>query len=99
MLKKIVSKNVKRLRTELGLTQQQLADRAHLHVQYVSKLENESLNITLDMLEKMAKALEVQAEELLGERSALSTAKKHLVLFDEAIEVLRVVRSRIQVRE
>ena len=99
MLKERVSQNIRAIRTSLGITQQQLADRTELHVQYISKIENEPLNMTLDMIGKIAKALGVSPAELVAEEPRPSSSKRHLALLDEAMQCLKTFRSQIKVRE
>ena len=53
-LRDLVSRNIKALRIEAGMTQQELAEKAGLKVQYVSRLESEPQNVTLDILERLA---------------------------------------------
>lgn len=60
-----ISKNLKRLRKEQGLSQEKLAEMADFHRTYVSQLERCVTNISIDGLERLAKALEVDILELL----------------------------------
>lgn len=57
--------NVRRLRREQGMTQEALAERAGLHPTYISTVESGDRNVTLDSLERLAKALGVKPFELL----------------------------------
>jgi len=56
---------VRTLRTALGLTQEQLAERAALHWTYVSGVERGVRNPGLNIIGKLAKALEVEPKDLL----------------------------------
>lgn len=60
-----ISANLKRLRAMHELSQEQLAERAEFHRTYVSQLERRVTNITIDGLERLATALEVDITELL----------------------------------
>lgn len=60
-----VARNVKSLRIQAGLTQQQLADKAGLNIRYINKIENEVHNLTLESLEALATGLKVSPVELL----------------------------------
>ncbi|GKL63118.1 hypothetical protein NUKP61_45870 [Klebsiella variicola] len=57
--------NLKRLRTEKGLSQEKIAELANFHRTYVSQLERCVTNISIDGLERLANALEVDVTELL----------------------------------
>jgi transcriptional regulator with XRE-family HTH domain len=60
------SKNLKKLRLEKGLSQEDLADECGLHRTYVSSVERGERNITVDNMEKLAIALGVDLKELIG---------------------------------
>jgi transcriptional regulator with XRE-family HTH domain len=55
---------VKSRREELGLTQEDLADRAGIHRTYLSDVERGSRNICLINIERVAAALSLPASEL-----------------------------------
>ena len=63
--RQIVGRNVKRLRKERGLSQEQLAFETELHRTYISGIERGIRNPTVLILEKLAKALKVGPAELL----------------------------------
>ena len=65
-------KQLQRLRTSRGLTQEQLAVKAGLVRVYVTKLEQGEHDPTLTMLVRLAKALRVSVTELLGESVSAS---------------------------
>jgi len=65
-------KQLQRLRTCRGLTQEQLAVKAGLVRVYVTKLEQGEHDPTLTMLVRLAKALRVSVSELLGESVSAS---------------------------
>lgn len=56
----IFSINVRRYRTEKGLSQERLAELAGLHRTYISAIERERRNISIDNIEKIAEALQVE---------------------------------------
>ncbi|KAF1684837.1 transcriptional regulator [Pseudoxanthomonas broegbernensis] len=60
-----ISRNIKALRKAHGLSQEQLAERADFHRTYVSQLERCVTNISIDGLNRLATALEVDVLELL----------------------------------
>ena len=61
----LFGKNVQRLRTEQNISQEKLAEKAHLHRTYIGMVERAERNITLINMQKIASALGVQIGELL----------------------------------
>ncbi|TFH84001.1 helix-turn-helix domain-containing protein [Pseudomonas kribbensis] len=61
-----MSHHLKRLRLAKGLTQEQAAELADFHRTYVSQLERCVTNISIDGLERLAHALDVDVIELLA---------------------------------
>jgi len=57
-------KNIKIARTEAGLTQQQVADKAKTHVNYYARIERGEENPSYETLEKIIKALRVKAKDV-----------------------------------
>jgi transcriptional regulator with XRE-family HTH domain len=55
---------VKVRREELGLTQEDLADRANIHRTYLSDVERGTRNLSLVNIEQMAEALSMSMSEL-----------------------------------
>lgn len=55
----IFAKNVKKYRLERKLSQEKLAEISGLHRTYISALECEKRNISIDNIESIAKALAV----------------------------------------
>jgi transcriptional regulator with XRE-family HTH domain len=58
-LRRTVARNLRRLRKQSGLTQEELADRANLNRNYVGMIEREENSPTVDALEQLAIALNV----------------------------------------
>lgn len=56
---------VRNLRYRLGLSQEELAERAELHRTYIAGIEGGSRNVTLKSIVKLARALEVSTADLL----------------------------------
>ena len=59
--------SVRKRRKALGLSQEQLAERAKLHRTYIGMVERGEKNITLTNIEKIALALGCAVNELLEE--------------------------------
>ncbi len=68
-LRGIVANNLRRLRAEKKVTQEELADRAGLNRNYPSLLENERYAASVDVLEKLANALGVDPVEFFRQHS------------------------------
>lgn len=55
---------VRKERIKLGLSQERLADKARLHRTYVGMIERAEKNITLENIEKIAKALDLNLKDI-----------------------------------
>lgn len=60
---------VRQKRKEKGLSQEDLAFKANLHRTYIGMIERAEKNITLENINKIAKALETPIHELLKDLS------------------------------
>jgi transcriptional regulator with XRE-family HTH domain len=60
---KLVARNIRKLRVEQGLSQENLAVDAQIDRTYVSRLERGLENPTVAVLERLADALNVKIEE------------------------------------
>lgn len=60
----IFGHNVQKYRKAIGLSQEQLADKAGLHRTYIGMIERAEKNVTLRNIQKLANALEVPIENL-----------------------------------
>jgi transcriptional regulator with XRE-family HTH domain len=58
-LREVVAQNLRRLRDESGMSQEELAHRAGLNRNYVGMLERAENAPTVDVIEKLAAALQV----------------------------------------
>ena len=57
--------NVQRIRKEKGFSQEKLAELAGVHRTYIGMIERAEKNITLINIEKIAKALNININELI----------------------------------
>ena len=62
-----LGRTVRRLRTDAGYSQESFADRCGMHRTYMGSVERGEVNISLDNLERISKALEISLAELFGE--------------------------------
>lgn len=61
----IVARNIRRLRTERGLSQEELAAQAGLNRNYVGMIERGENSPTVDTLDRIAEALGVDVGDFL----------------------------------
>ena len=61
-----VGKRIKDLRHKLGISQEELADKAGIHRTYIASLEVGKRNVSVVTLEKIAIALEVSLSEFFN---------------------------------
>jgi transcriptional regulator with XRE-family HTH domain len=64
-IRSIFVENLKRLRTQQGLSQEKLALKANLARAYIGLIERKKSSPTLDVVERLAKVLKVRPDELL----------------------------------
>lgn len=63
--REVLARNLRALRAERGWSQEDLAFEAELHRTFIAHVERGKRNISIDNLEKLAKALGVRLYELL----------------------------------
>jgi transcriptional regulator with XRE-family HTH domain len=64
----VLAQNIKRLRTQSGLTQSQLAERIGISYPRISEIERQEGNPTLATIEKLANFFNVSSAFLLSEQ-------------------------------
>ena len=64
-IRKAFGLKVRMLRFELGITQEELAEKADLHPTYVGSVERGERNIALENIVSLAKALNCSAKDLM----------------------------------
>ena len=68
-LLEIFANNMRQQRLKYGISQEKLAELSELHRTYISDVERCQRNISLNNLEKIAKALKVEPYQLLMEKN------------------------------
>jgi transcriptional regulator with XRE-family HTH domain len=61
---KVFAANLKKYRKERGLSQEAFPEQVGLHRTYISALEREKRNISIDNIQKIADALEIDTYKL-----------------------------------
>jgi transcriptional regulator with XRE-family HTH domain len=64
-IREVFARNLRKTRNARGLSQEALAHEAGIDRTYISALERSKYNATIDMVDKLARALEVEASALL----------------------------------
>ena len=64
-LRRVLAANVRRLRKAQGFSQEGFADACGLHRTYVGAIERAERNVSIDNIERMARALAIPCHELL----------------------------------
>ena len=83
--------SVRNLRFRLGLSQEELAERASLHRTYIAGIEAGTRNVTLKTIEKLAQALKVSTATLLPQAGKPGASKPAGELpADQLVEILFV---------
>ncbi|WP_066507451.1 helix-turn-helix domain-containing protein [Bradyrhizobium macuxiense] len=75
----LVAWNVRRIRVERGVPQDQLAYDAGIDRSYMSGLERQQANPTIDLLDRIAETLDVHLSELFIRPPKGATAPKSFV--------------------
>ncbi len=62
---KQIAANLKKARSDAELTQAELAKKAGLSTNYISRIERADVSPTVETLEKLAKALKIKSSSIL----------------------------------
>ena len=65
--RELLAKRIRELRAERGWSQDDLAAESGLHRTYIGTIERAEQSVTVDSIEKIAKALKVPIKELFKE--------------------------------
>jgi transcriptional regulator with XRE-family HTH domain len=82
----VVAQDVFELRQEIGLTQEQLAERAQTHQSRISKVESAELDFKLSTLIKIAEALDAHVDIHIV-KNLIETDASYRQLFSGAITI------------
>jgi CheY-like chemotaxis protein len=77
-VKKLFGAAIRRQRIELDFSQEELAERAGLHRTYISDVERGARNLSLESIERLARALEISVSTLFA-RAGNGTGREQLV--------------------
>ncbi|WP_236335355.1 helix-turn-helix domain-containing protein [Paenibacillus auburnensis] len=80
---------IRSLRTERGLSQEELGERADFHFSYIGKVERGEVNITLVNLERIANSLEVGLHQLFPFSIALEGLTDKERHIESIVELLK----------
>ena len=75
----------------MGMSQKRLSVLTRLTIRYISRLENEAPNITVEVLERILKGLDCTLQELMFEKAKVSN-EKQLLLLEEAATALKKLK-------
>ena len=64
-IKQKLGKRIKELRIKEGYSQEEFASHCGLHRTYISDIERGERNVSIENIEKIAKALKIEPNELL----------------------------------
>ena len=79
----LLGSRIRDIRKSIGLTQEQLAEKAGFHFSYIGGLERAEKNITLLNLDKIAKALDVEIYDLFKYKKNI----KSKLIPDKSVEI------------
>lgn len=65
-LKEVMAVNLRRMRHDRNMTQEELADRAGLSTRYVGAIERADVSASVTILGRVAEALDVEPGDLLN---------------------------------
>jgi transcriptional regulator with XRE-family HTH domain len=75
---RVLGQNIRRIRKESRLTQEDVSDKAHLNSSYFGRIERGEMNVTIETLMAIAQALNVDVSELFdSEASSVDVARLH----------------------
>ena len=97
-LKKLLAFNIKEQRRILGITQAKLAERVNTTTHYIAMIELERKTPSINMIERIAEALQIDPPELFSSKTVSAVSLRSLqksVLQDIEKAVGNVILGRI----
>ncbi|MDR2477553.1 MAG: helix-turn-helix domain-containing protein [Treponema sp.] len=90
-IREILARNFKINRQKLGLTQEQLAEKADVSTHYIAMIETRNKYPKPEMLERLAQALEVEPHQLFSVSDTFdeSFARLHQAIVADMKQVVR----------
>lgn len=79
-LAKIVGQRIRNYRTQLGLSQEKLAELSGCHPTYIGQLERGEKNATLESIDKVASSLKIFLSKLFENLGGESTNERNIPL-------------------
>ncbi len=79
-LAKIVGQRIRNYRTQLGLSQEKLAELAGCHPTYIGQLERGEKNATLESIDKVASSLKISLSKLFENIDSENNFERNLPL-------------------
>jgi len=92
-IKEIFAENLKKIRRKKGLTQEKLAEKANMSLQYLALLEMSRKFPSGEMLERLAKSLDIETFELLAVAS--STNNELELLRNDIIDQVKTLNENL----
>lgn len=74
-----LGKRIKEVRQKIGLTQEELGERAELHYSYIGQVERGNKLPSIKTLKKIAAALNIKLEALLEDTPSYETSSQNLL--------------------
>jgi transcriptional regulator with XRE-family HTH domain len=74
-IREILARNLRKLRQARGISQEELAHRAEIDRTYISALERSVYAASIDVLDRIARVLNVEASDLLKRPPPTATKK------------------------
>ncbi|HAS88878.1 MAG TPA: XRE family transcriptional regulator [Desulfovibrio sp.] len=90
---------IKKYRSVSGLSQQTLAERAGISYKYLGEIERGQVNLSVEILSKISKALNISSAELMDdpEQESEKLAKIKFLLSELSVEDLDIAVDMLEV--
>jgi transcriptional regulator with XRE-family HTH domain len=75
-IREVLARNLRKYRHAMGFSQEELAHRAELDRTYISALERSVYGASVDVVDRIARVLGVEAADLLRRPSAAAKSRK-----------------------